>query len=69
MPRPSDHLSTASDFVLEHQREDIRDRRSTRHCQTADAVAGAADVIAGAIAKLIGSLASAAAVAHFFELL
>jgi hypothetical protein len=69
MPRPSDHLSTTSDFVVEHQREDIRDRRSTRYCQTADAVAGAADVFAGAVAKLAGSLASAAMAAHFLGLL
>jgi len=64
MLRPSD-LSSSSEFALEHQREDLRDRRSFRRCQTADAVAGAADSVAGAIAKLIGSLASAATVAHF----
>lgn len=56
MARPSE-LSTPADFALEHQREDLRDRRSSRHRRNAE-------VISGALAKAIGTLVSAAGLVH-----
>lgn len=50
-------LSTATEFTVEHRREDIRDRRSERFCERVDA-------LARAFAKSAGSLASAAVLAH-----
>jgi hypothetical protein len=38
MLRPSD-LSTPSDFAIEHQREDLRDRRWDRRCKIAGVLA------------------------------
>ena len=52
MVRASD-ISAPSDFSLEHQREDLRDRRWTRRCQ----VAGE---LAVAICKCCGVLAMCA---------
>ena len=56
MVRISD-ISAPSDFALEHEREDLRDRRSSRLCQKVDA-------IAVAIAKVIGAPVSAAMLGH-----
>lgn len=56
MARPSD-LSTASDFAVEHERENLRDRRSSRYRMNVEA-------FSGAIARTTGALISAAAVAH-----
>lgn len=56
MLRPSD-LLTPSDFAVEHQREDIRDRRSLRYRMNVSETARA-------LAMLTGSIASAGGLAH-----
>lgn len=52
MLRTSD-ISSSSDFVLEQQREDLRDRRWHRRCQVAEAFAVA---VAKSSGVLIGAL-------------
>lgn len=50
-------LSTEADFAVEHQRENIRDRRSSRYRRNVEA-------ISGAIARTMGAMVSIAGLAH-----
>ncbi|HVD40255.1 MAG TPA: hypothetical protein VNC16_04535 [Solirubrobacterales bacterium] len=58
MLRTSD-ISATSEFELEHMREDLRDRRSSRYRRNLQTTAVA-------LSQTLGILLSAAGLAHFF---
>jgi hypothetical protein len=59
---PASDISSSTEIALEHERENLRDRRLGRFCEGADA-------IATTVTKLVWSLASAVGLAHFIGLL
>ncbi|HET8954984.1 MAG TPA: hypothetical protein VFN18_04935 [Solirubrobacterales bacterium] len=54
-------ISSLTAIALEHERENLRDRRLGRFCNGADS-------IATTVGKLVWSLVSAAGLAHFLGL-
>jgi len=53
MPRVSD-ISAPSDFELEHMREDLRDRRSSRYRMNLHAIAVAIAQVGGTLLPALG---------------
>jgi aryl-alcohol dehydrogenase-like predicted oxidoreductase len=64
MMRVSD-ISSPSDFIVERQREKLRDQRCRRRCDAAMKISHALRELTGALRNTVGAIALAWTLSHF----